>query len=190
MQHSQDHIIHLFIANKDRAIDIIYDQYASNLYGYILQMVGDDLEAQDVLQASFVKIWKNALSYNSAKSKLFTWLLTICRNTAIDHLRSKKHKRDKEIQNKELFVYNSITHTNPDVMDLAKHLNTLEEKYKEVILLLFFKGFTQKEASEHLNIPIGTIKTRLKIGIRELKNIYLYKGNNIAILLLLLWMTE
>ena len=62
-------------------------------------------------------------------------------------------------------------------VDIQKHISTLDSKYQEVIELLYFKGFTQSQASEHLDIPLGTVKTRLKIGLRELKKIYDYKRN-------------
>lgn len=162
----------LAIADKE-AITLLYDNYADTLYGVIKKIITDDDIAQDVLQESFVKIWRYSKKYDSKKAKLFTWLYRIAYNTAIDKVRSLKNKTAKEVQLEISDVYKITSNTlNQDVLDIKKHLSSLEEKYQIVINALFFEGMTQQEASEELNIPLGTIKSRLKIGLRELKKIY------------------
>lgn len=168
----KDIILLLQKADK-RAITLLYDNYSDALYGVILKIVNDEEVAQDVLQESFVKIWKNAKKYDPKKAKLFTWLYRICYNTAIDSFRSTSKKTSKEIQIEESNVYKlTASGLNQDVLDIKKHLGTLDEKYQIVIKALFFEGMTQQEASDELEIPLGTIKSRLKIGLRELKKIY------------------
>ena len=136
-------------------------------------MVKDEDLAQDVLQESFVKIWKKSDSYDATKAKLFTWLFRITRNTAIDKLRSINTKSEKEIQIDVSNVYNvGIQSTRPELMDVRENLDKIDDKYQIVLDALFFQGMTQQEASEELDIPLGTIKSRLKIGLRELKKIY------------------
>ena len=188
MQERTD-IIQLLLDKNEKAIDLIYDDYGPNLYGYILKMMDDEIVAQDILQESFIKIWKNAQQYDPKKSRLFTWLLTICRNTAIDRLRSIKNKREKKNQMAEQVVYNEkISSLNVDHLDLKEKVAGLEDKYKSIIDVLFFMGMTQKEASDFLEIPIGTVKSRLRIALRELQKIYAFKQNEINALVLLLWM--
>jgi len=166
-------IVYLLNKADKKAISLLYEYYADALYGVILKIVTDEHIAQDVLQESFVKIWKNAKKYDSKKAKLFTWLYRIAYNTAIDKVRSYSIKAKKEIQIDDSNVYKlTSVSLNQDVMDIKKHLNTLEEKYQIVIQALFFEGMTQQEASDELDIPLGTIKSRLKIGLRELKKIY------------------
>ena len=189
MQENSEHIIALLQRKDEKAIDLIYDAYGENLYGYLFQMLGSENEAQDVMQDSFVKIWRYAERYDPQKSRLFTWLLSICRNTAIDLIRKKKNINHSEIQEQLNHVYNTTTETQPDTMDIRKHLDALDAKYREVVYLLFFQGYTQKEASDHLGIPLGTVKTRLKIAIRELNKVYSFNKNNLSLLILLLWMT-
>jgi len=154
-------------------ISLLLNHYGDSLYGIVLRMMKDESLAKDVMQDSFVKIWKKGDTYDPRKAKLFTWLLRICRNTALDKIRSLKSRGAHEIQTGDSYVYDSrSTSYKPELMDLKHHLSTLELKYVEVIEALFYKGMTQKEASESLNLPIGTVKTRLKIGLRELRIVF------------------
>ncbi|MBC3757352.1 MULTISPECIES: RNA polymerase sigma factor [Hyunsoonleella] len=166
-------IVGLLKNSDKRAISLLYEYYADALYGVVKKIIVDDDTAQDVLQESFVKIWRYAKKYDPEKAKLFTWLYRITYNTAIDKVRSLKNKTEKEVQIESSSVYKITTNSlNQDVMDIKKHLGSLDEKYQIVINALFFEGMTQQEASEELDIPLGTIKSRLKIGLRELKKIY------------------
>ncbi len=181
----EKHIIELLKEQNDKAISLLYDHYADTLYGVALKITKNEELAQDVVQESFVKIWKNASSYDPSKAKLFTWLFRITRNTAIDKLRSINTKTDKEIQIDVSNVYNvGVNSYKPEHMDLAEHVNKLEEKYQVVLEALFFQGMTQQEASEALNVPLGTVKSRLKIGLRELRKVF---GPVSIVLLLLLY---
>lgn len=166
-------IVSLLKDGDKKAITLLYENYADALYGVIKKVISDDDTAQDVLQESFVKIWRYAKKYDASKAKLFTWLYRIAYNSAIDKVRSYKNKQDKEVQIETSSVYKITSNElNQDVLDLRKHLGVIDEKYQIVINALFFEGMTQQEASEELSIPLGTIKSRLKIGLRELKKIY------------------
>ncbi|WP_027077726.1 RNA polymerase sigma factor [Maribacter antarcticus] len=169
----EKHIVELLQERNDKAISLLYDNYGDTLLGVAKKVVRSDDLAQDVLQESFVKIWKKSDTYDPSKAKLFTWLFRITRNTAIDKLRSVNAKTDKEIQIDVSDVYNiGVESTKPELMDMQEHLNKIEDKYQIVLDALFFQGMTQQEASEELDIPLGTIKSRLKIGLRELRKIY------------------
>mgnify|MGYP003625286289 FL=1 len=169
----ENHIVELLQERNEKAISLLYENYSDTLYGVAYKVVKDEMLAQDVLQESFVKIWKKADSYDPTKAKLFTWLFRITRNTAIDKLRSSKTKTDKEIQIDVSDVYKlGIDGVNPDFIDMRENLNRIDSKYQIVLEALFFEGMTQQEASEELDIPLGTIKSRLKIGLRELRKIY------------------
>ena len=166
-------IVGLLEIGDKKAINLLYEYYADSLYGVIQKIISDEDTAQDVLQEAFVKIWRYAKKYDSSKAKLFTWLYRIAYNTAIDKVRSQKNKSGKEVQIETSAVYKITSNElNQDVMDIKKHLGSLDEKYQIVINALFFEGMTQQEASDELDIPLGTIKSRLKIGLRELKKIY------------------
>ncbi len=166
-------IVNLLQNSDKKAISLLYENYADALLGVIKKIISDDDTAQDVLQESFVKIWRYAKKYDSNKAKLFTWLYRIAYNTAIDKVRSQKNKKNNEVQMETSSVYKVTSNElNQDVLDIKKHLSSLDEKYQIVINALFFEGMTQQEASDELDIPLGTIKSRLKIGLRELKKIY------------------
>ena len=169
----EKHIVELLHERDEKAISLLYEHYGNTLYGVALKVVKNEELAQDVLQECFVKIWNKSDSYDPSKAKLFTWLFRIVRNTSIDKLRSLSNKQDKEIQIDVSDVYNlGVTSIRPDSIDIKEHLGNLDTKYKIVLEALFFEGMTQQEASDELNIPLGTIKSRLKIGLRELKKIY------------------
>ncbi len=169
----ENHIVELLQERNDKAISLLYEHYGDTLYGVAFKVVRDEDLAQDVLQESFVKIWKKSDSYDSTKAKLFTWLFRITRNTAIDKLRSVNTKSDKEIQMDVSNVYNlGVESIRPEFIDVKENLEKIESKYQIVLEALFFQGMTQQEASDELDIPLGTIKSRLKIGLRELKKIY------------------
>ncbi|TNJ44596.1 RNA polymerase sigma factor [Tamlana fucoidanivorans] len=166
-------IVNLLQNGDKKAVSLLYENYADALYGVIQKIIADEETAQDVLQETFVKIWRYAKKYDASKAKLFTWLYRIAYNTAIDKVRSLKNKTGNEVQIENSPVYKITSNElNQDVLDIKKHLNTLDEKYQIVINALFFEGMTQQEASDELDIPLGTIKSRLKIGLRELKKIY------------------
>ncbi|WP_350291209.1 RNA polymerase sigma factor [uncultured Croceitalea sp.] len=169
----EKHIVELLQDRDEKAISLLYDNYGDTLYGVAYKVVKDEDLAQDVLQESFIKIWKKSDSYDVTKAKLFTWLFRITRNTAIDKLRSINTKSDKEIQIDVSDVYNlGVKGIVPELMDVKENLDKIEPKYKIVLEALFFEGMTQQEASDELDIPLGTIKSRLKIGLRELRKIY------------------
>ena len=157
------HIVSLLAEKDDRAISLLYENYGDTLFGVAYKVVKDEDLAQDVLQESFIKIWKKADTYDASKAKLFTWLFRITRNTAIDKLRSVKNKADKEVQIDVSDVYNlGVSGIHPEHLDIQENLGKLESKYRIVLEALFFEGMTQQEASDELDIPLGTIKSRLK----------------------------
>ena len=169
----EQQIVKLLESGDKKALDLLYENYADSLYGVILKVVSNEELAQDALQETFVKVWKNSKKYDSKKAKLFTWLYRIAKNTAIDKLRSFNNRFEKEVQIDKSSVYILPTaNLNQDVIDLKSHVARLDDKYQIVLKALFFEGMTQQEASEELDIPLGTIKSRLKIGLRELKKVY------------------
>lgn len=169
----EKNIITFLKERNEKGMSLLYDHYGDALFGTALKITRDEDLAKDVLQLSLMKIWEKIETYDPAKSKLFTWMYRITRNTAIDRIRSVNLKADQEIQMEVSDVYNlGVQSVNPDLLDVRKHLNNLDEKYLVVLQALFFEGMTQQEASEELGIPLGTIKSRLKIGLRELKKVY------------------
>jgi RNA polymerase sigma factor (sigma-70 family) len=128
-----------------------------------------------VLQEAFIKIWNNFSNYNNLKGRLFTWMLNITRNLTIDTIRSKGYKKQAKIQNSENNVSNIGDKANPvesfDALGIRKHLALLKNDQKQIIDLAYFGGLTQEEISKTLDIPLGTIKTRMRTAIIELRKV-------------------
>ncbi len=167
-------LIDLLHGNPRDAIAQVLLKYGDALYGCVLRITQSKEAAEDIMQVASVKVWKNAKSFDASKGRLFTWLLNIFRNTAIDKIRSGKFKRNQTSESIETTVYNNVSHSEEMVIEdvgLRRTLNKLEPKYREVIDLLYLQGYTQREATEELGIPLGTIKSRVKIGIRELRTL-------------------
>ncbi|WP_299211492.1 sigma-70 family RNA polymerase sigma factor [uncultured Aquimarina sp.] len=160
---------------NEKAFQRIYEMYAENIFGVIYTILRDETLSEEVLQDVFVKVWNKADSYSEKKGRFFTWILNIARNAAIDKTRSVAFKNSQRNQTADYFVdileEKSNFSSKMDVIGIKKYIDILEPICKKVIDLLFFKGFTQKEASEELNIPIGTIKTRNRICINKLREV-------------------
>ncbi len=129
--------------------------------------------SEDILQEAFVKIWNNFTSYDKTKGRLFTWMLNLTRNLTIDTLRSKSYKKQSKISGNENTVSN-IQDGNTgiekfDSVGLTKQLSHLKPDQKIIIDLAYFNGFTQDEISKQLNIPLGTVKTKMRSAILELR---------------------
>ena len=168
----ESQIVSLLQNGKQEAISVIYKHYANTLYGFILKIIPSEEIAQDVLQDTFVKIWKNASKYDPSKARLFTWFVNIARNTALDKIRSAQFKNNKKTDSIENFVYgNEVGYDELVTNDsgLQKVINSLDEKHRVLIELAYFKGYTQKEIEKELEIPLGTIKTRIRTAISELR---------------------
>ncbi|NHF61048.1 sigma-70 family RNA polymerase sigma factor [Flavobacteriaceae bacterium TP-CH-4] len=156
------------------AFEMLYGMYAENICGVINTIVRDEALAQELCQDVFVKVWHNAASYNSAKGRFFTWILNIARNAAIDEMRSKSYKNQKKNLSADSFVgileqVGNADEATTDVAGIRALINRLKQRCVEIIDLLYFKGYTQKEVAEELEIPLGTVKTRNRSCISQLR---------------------
>ena len=155
------------------AFEKLYSMYCNSISGVVNNIVKNDAVTQEITQDVFIKAWNKADTYSSKKGRFFTWLLNIARNAAIDYTRSKKFKQAKQNLNSDFFVDILETSSNLDkstnTIGLKDFVKKLGDTCKAVIELLYFKGFTQKEASEELEMPLGTVKTRNRTCIGELR---------------------
>lgn len=165
------------LAQRDiSAVEILYDRYAPALYGVIYRIVGSEEVAEDILQEAFVKIWNSFPSYDRSKGKLFTWMVRVVRNLAIDTIKSKDFRNARKNQDLDSIVHlvDQQTHVsyNPDQIGLKEIVDQLQPEYQEIIDLVYFQGLTQAEACEQLKIPLGTLKTRLRAAVSKLRTIF------------------
>ncbi|WP_299224613.1 sigma-70 family RNA polymerase sigma factor [uncultured Psychroserpens sp.] len=164
--------------NKDeKAFEKLYHMYSDSIHGVIYNIVRDIDIADEVMQDVFIKAWNNANTYNPRKGRFFTWILNIARNAAIDKTRSKTFKNSSKNLNAEFFVdilqSTDDLDNKTDAIGLRNFVEKLAKTCIEIIELLYFKGYTQKEASETLDMPIGTIKTRNRNCIKTLREMLL-----------------
>lgn len=154
------------------AFATLYDRFSPALYGVILKIVRQDIHiAEDCLQDSFVKIWKHISSFEPQKGSIFTWMLTIARNTALDKLSSLKAK---QIQSMDSTVgieeknYHSTTNT--DTIGIVDMLKRLDPEYQQLIQMAYYQGMSQSEIADQLQIPLGTVKTKTRAAMQVLRN--------------------
>lgn len=171
---SPDQILSLLLSRDEKGFNYLYKNYSGALYGVIIRIVRYEEEANEVLQDVFVKIWNSAKSFDSTKASLFTWMLNIARNSAIDRLKSKSFQNDLQNQSIPDFVSDGIglsTEQSHEFNDVQDRVNTLRDDYKIIINKAYFGGLTQEEIAEELHIPLGTVKTRTRAALTELKEI-------------------
>ncbi|MCC8426807.1 RNA polymerase sigma factor [Mucilaginibacter sp. UR6-11] len=167
----------LALRNREKiAIEALYDMYSASLYGVIVRIVIDEATSEDVLQETFVKIWHAFSSYSEEKGRLFTWMVNIARNLSIDKLRSKdfkNHSKNQELENNVTSIDEQRnTVYKPELMGIKELVQTLKPEQKSILDLVYFKGYTHVEAADELGIPLGTIKTRLRMAIIELRKYF------------------
>lgn len=174
-KYSEEELVYLLKRKDQAAFAFLYDNYSGALFGIIYKMLENRELAEDVLQEAFVKIWNNFSNYDSMKGRLFTWMLNITRNLTIDTIRSKGYKKQGKIQNSENSVNNISDKANTaesfDALGIRKHLTLLKNDQKQIIDLAYFEGLTQDEISKKLEIPLGTVKTRMRTAIIELRKV-------------------
>lgn len=173
---SEEELI-IALRNRERnGAEALYSMYSSSLFGVIARIVIDTETAEDVLQETFLKIWNSFQSYSAEKGRLFTWMVNIARNMAIDKIRSKDFRnasKNQDLENTVNFIderQNSVY--KPELMGLKDLVSKLRPEQKSILDLVYFKGYTHVEASDELGIPLGTIKTRLRMAIIELRKYF------------------
>lgn len=163
-------IISLIESRDQKGISALYDQYSGALLGVIIRIVKNKELAEEILQKTFLKVWEKISSYDSNKSNLFTWIVSIARNTAIDHVRLKGFSNLQKTDSLDTSVYDiNTTNIETDGIDVKMLLSKLDEKYKIVLDMMYLQGYSQSEISKKLDIPLGTVKTRAKAAIKILR---------------------
>lgn len=165
------------IRQKDKSgAEALYDMYSSSLYGIIYRIVQHEEIAEDLLQETFVKIWNSFSSYDSSKGRLFTWMVNVARNLSIDKIRSKdfrNNSKNQDLENTVNFIdEQQSTAINPDILGVKELVQQLKPEQKSILDLVYFRGYTHVEAAEELGIPLGTVKTRMRMAIITLRKFF------------------
>lgn len=161
---------------EQKSIELLYKTYAPALYTIISRIVKIEEIAEDVLQETFLKIWKNIDQYDCSKGKLFTWMVNLAKNTAIDQIRSKHYRNSNQtdviddtclLQKRQHHI-----HINLDLIGMKQLTENLSPNQKRIIDLFYYEGYTQAEVAEALAIPLGTVKTKIRQAIISLRQYF------------------
>lgn len=167
---SDEDIIALLKKQDKQGVSSLYLNHSRLFYGVILRIVKNEFLAENILQDVFIKIWQNINSYDASKGHFLAWALNIARNASIDMVRSKDYRNNLvtdgiEPQTSEHY-YSEIDVDNIGLKEMVKKLNP---KHQQLIELLYFEGYTQSEVADELNIPLGTVKSRVRKAFQELR---------------------
>jgi RNA polymerase sigma-70 factor (ECF subfamily) len=161
------------------AFEALYDRHSSTLYALLLRILASPEDAQEVLQETFVKAWTNARMFDSSRGSEIAWLISIARSRGIDKLRSRKIRGDRENDaGREISIHSSFVESTTGA-DLAVRsqessavrsaLSELPDAQRVALELAYFEGFSQSEIAAKLGEPLGTIKTRMQLGMKKLR---------------------
>lgn len=170
-KYTEQELISYLKERNDFAFSYLYDNYSGALFSVIMNIVPDKEMAGDVLQEVYINIYRKIDTYDSGKSRLYTWMLNIARNEAIDTIRSKGYRNSQQNREVTEAVYEQAgsTQQNIDKIGLRKLLEKIKPEYRDLIDLSYFKGLTQEEISQFQGIPLGTVKTRLRAALSQLR---------------------
>lgn len=171
--YTETELIAALQAQDEQALSYLYDHYGKALFGVIYQIIPQQNVAEDILQEVFLKIWQNIATYHADKGRLYTWMLQIARHTAIDKTRSKDfNKQSKTITiNDNVYTHKAAGTNNMEDIGLRKTINTLPEGSRKLLELSYFQGYTQEEIANILQIPLGTVKTRIRSTLLQLRKL-------------------
>ena len=169
-------------AGDPEALSALYDRHGRAAYSLAYRMMGEKQEAEDVVQEAFVKVWRSAGGYRVGRASVRTWILSIVRNRGIDQIRS--HARRGRMQEKvetsaptsepsEAFAE---TWKNTQQQQVREALNTIPHEQLKILELAYFSGYTHVEIAEQLDLPLGTVKGRMRLGLQKLRDYYQARG--------------
>lgn len=166
-----------------QAFIALYDRHASRVFALAMRMLGEQMAAEEVTQDAFLKLWTRADTYSPHKGSLVAWLLTITRRTALDHLRLEKRRPDFENPKDPQEAW----HLLPDVHSSTQEsrwrslyfaVQDLPEEQRQVIELAYYQGLSHRQIAEYLDIPLGTTKTRMRLGMEKLRQGWIIDRSN------------
>ena len=171
----EDSLVAALKARNRSALAYLYDSYAGTLFGAIIRIVRKEELAEEILQDVFLKVWDKIESFDPVKGRLFTWMLNIARHQAIDKTRSKEFSKSRQTGELGKFVSRidreGKVETGVEAIGLEELLRKLPEDQQFLIDKHYLEGYTQAEISEEFNLPLGTVKTRMRLAMQVLRNL-------------------
>lgn len=176
---SDAEVIALIASGETRALEVLYDRYSRVVFSFAVRIVSDPQLAEEVLQEVFFRVWQQGSAFRSTRGTLITWLLSITHNLAIDEVRKRNRRPQKAESETPELVLGGVADTSTDIEEevwlsgVRTAINTALERLpgeqRDVIELAYFRGMTQREIAEVLAQPLGTVKTRMRLGLQKLR---------------------
>jgi RNA polymerase sigma-70 factor, ECF subfamily len=175
---ADEDLISLVEANDPKAFSVLYDRHCHAAYSLAYRMMGEPQAAEDILQDAMLKVWRSAASYRTERGSVRTWLLAIVHNRGIDQLRSMASRRRTQqkveasaptSQPSEAFVE---SWRNTQAEQVREALRSLPEEQLRVLELAYFSGYTHVEIAELLGLPLGTVKGRMRLGLKKIRDYF------------------
>lgn len=172
---SDEDLLELVAQGDEHALAATYDRHSTPVYSLALRVLGNAASAEDLVQEIFLHVWRRSGEYRPARGSVRTWLLTITRNRAIDQLRSREAASRRQSALEDVESRREERSTGEAAQDavLAEHarghLKGLPEVQGEVLALAYYGGFTQNEIAQMLQLPLGTVKSRMRLGLEALR---------------------
>jgi RNA polymerase sigma factor (sigma-70 family) len=171
-------LINLITSKDPSALEQLYDKYERPVYSFAYRMVNDEMMAEEVVQEVFLRIWNSAERYDAKYGKLTTWMFTLTRNIAIDLLRKKRSRMPEPFAPEEqLNIMPDVSQNTEAEVELKwigeqvkSALDDLNPDQKQVVELIYYEGFTQQEVADKYSIPLGTVKSRVRLALKQLKS--------------------
>ena len=175
---ADEELVSLAQAGNAEAFATLYDRHSRSAYSLAYRMMGERQSAEDLVQDAFLKVWRSSGSYRAERGSVRTWILSIVHNRGVDQLRSTASRRrtqDKveanapKAQPSEAFAE---TWRNSQRDQVREALNTLPGEQLKILELAYFSGYTHVEIASLLDLPLGTVKGRMRLGLKKVKDFF------------------
>ena len=150
----------------------LYDLLSHRVYGLVARIVRDRAISEEVTQEVFFEIWRKAPTFDHTRGSALTWILTVAHRRAVDRVRSEeRHSRRRPPQDESDFdVVSEAVEANLERRYVQKALDSLSPLQREVVVLAYYSGYTYRQVAERLDIPLGTLKSRMRDGLSRLRS--------------------
>ena len=165
------------VKGNTEALEALYDRYSNGIFTFVMRMLRDSGAAEEVMQDVFFRAWRRASSYRANKGGVSSWIFAIARNRAIDEIRRRQRKQSQIVYGVDLRNTSSDEFNTPleyatlqfELGLVKSALPTLKLEQRKVVMLAYFGGLTHTEIAEYLGYPLGTVKTRMRLALKRLK---------------------
>jgi RNA polymerase sigma-70 factor, ECF subfamily len=166
---SDEELVALCVAGDRMALAAVYDRYSTVVFSLVVRILGEGMAAEEATQDAFMSLWRRAADFSGDRGRLLSWLLTIARNRAIDELRRSRGRAEPFDVTEPGPSQAGLEEDSLRRMYVRRLLAALPAPQRQVLELAYYHGMTQHEIAEHLGTPLGTIKTRMRLGLQRLR---------------------